>query len=284
MSEYKNFTYRDLGDDYVVCEDVHLPSGSVCTIYISPTSVYVLSSGRSAPAKRYQEIQNLLGAVRVRLYLLPFGDSAYGLYDDLTDTLTSELDDEQLTADINAWLSSGRVIYSRSSIDRMVSCLKNADIHGRGYCVEDNGEIFLLRHGTLHKASPVPSELQYYLTLFGGILGLHRFTLGKFFSGVCYFLTAGFFLVGWLLDLIQLLIGGQKDSKKRYLLPLANRKWKLLVLPFGLAFGFLLFQGYLKVSELFGSAFQKEMVQQVTGTDLRALERLLNILAEYFPR
>lgn len=285
MSEYRNFTRRELDNGFVVCEDVHLPSGAVCTVYISPSSIYVISSGRSAPEKRYREIQDLLNAVRIRLYLLPHDKKPdTGLYDPLTNMLGAQLDEDALSEDIYAWLCSGRAIYDASATERMISRLQGADIRARGYAVQENGEIYLLRNGTVKKASNVSSDLQYYLTLFFGPLGFHRFALGKTWSGIVYFLTGGLFLVGWLLDLLQLLAGIQTDKQKRYVLPLSNRKIKLLILPVGLAVGFLLFQLYLKFSEIFGLSLLKLASSQTQNIDPNAAAHFFDMLSRRFPQ
>ena len=282
MAQYSNFTRQDLEDGCIVCDDVHLPSGTICTVYISPYSIYVLSCGHSSPEERYFEIQNLLGAVRIRLYLLPSEQSAVGLYDPMCNALVGEMDEDALAQDVEAWLCTGRVIYSPSSRERMVSKLKAADIQARGYAVQENGDIFLLHKGTVRKASPVSSDLQYYLTLFFGPLGLHRLVLGKIMSGLLYLFTGGLFLAGWLLDLLQLFIGMQTDKEKRYVLPLANRKQKILLLPFGLLVGFLLFQVYLKFSEWLGFGIQRLMIHQMQNTDPYAVEKWLERFTTLF--
>lgn len=51
------------------------------------------------------------------------------------------------------------------------------------------------------------------LCIFTGIFGGHRFYVGKFGSGVLYFLTNGLFIIGWVIDLIQIITGTFKDSK-----------------------------------------------------------------------
>ena len=279
MSERRNFIRSETEEGWVICEDVHLPSGTHCTVYISPRSVYVLSEGHISPRKQFREIQELLGAVYIRLYVLDTGDGIAGVYDDLNDVLGGPLDEECLWADISEWLSKGRVIFAQSAIEQMVDRLKSADMKARGFVVQDDGEIFLLRHGTLKKASAVSSDMQYYLTLFGGPLGLHKFSLGKVITGLFYFCTGGLFLLGWLLDLLQLFLGVQKDKKKHYLLPLTNRRTKLLILPFGLVTGFLLFLGYLRVSEALGYILQSLSAQQIGATDPEVFRGLIDILA-----
>lgn len=47
--------------------------------------------------------------------------------------------------------------------------------------------------------------LAFFLCLFGGYLGLHKFYEGKFLMGILYLFTAGFFTIGWVIDLIILL-------------------------------------------------------------------------------
>ncbi len=46
--------------------------------------------------------------------------------------------------------------------------------------------------------------LSYLLWLVGGLLGLHKFYLGRPFMGLLYFFTGGLFLIGWIVDFFTL--------------------------------------------------------------------------------
>ena len=50
----------------------------------------------------------------------------------------------------------------------------------------------------------------YLLWFFLGLLGVHRFYVGKYFSGIIYFFTFGLFGVGWFIDLF--LLSGYVDT------------------------------------------------------------------------
>ncbi len=47
---------------------------------------------------------------------------------------------------------------------------------------------------------------------FFGFAGIHRMYVGKVGSGVLHFLTAGFCMIGTIIDLIAILSGGFRDS------------------------------------------------------------------------
>jgi TM2 domain-containing membrane protein YozV len=50
------------------------------------------------------------------------------------------------------------------------------------------------------------------LCLFIGYLGIHRFYVGKIGTGLLWFFTAGFFGIGWLLDLLFIILGFFRDK------------------------------------------------------------------------
>lgn len=53
-------------------------------------------------------------------------------------------------------------------------------------------------------AGPVNYSLSWILLTFLGVLGIHRFYMGKIFTGLLYLLTGGLFLIGVLYDFLTL--------------------------------------------------------------------------------
>lgn len=52
----------------------------------------------------------------------------------------------------------------------------------------------------------------FWLCLFLGELGIHRFYVGKIFTGIVWLCTFGLCGIGWILDLIVILFGGFRDK------------------------------------------------------------------------
>ena len=53
-------------------------------------------------------------------------------------------------------------------------------------------------------AGPVDYDLAWILLTFVGIFGIHRFYMGKWFTGILYLFTGGLFLIGILYDFLTL--------------------------------------------------------------------------------
>ncbi len=56
------------------------------------------------------------------------------------------------------------------------------------------------------------------LCVFGGFLGLHRFYVGRVWSGVLWFVTFGLFSVGWIYDLVIVATGEFVDDQGKRVL------------------------------------------------------------------
>ena len=50
------------------------------------------------------------------------------------------------------------------------------------------------------------------LCIFFGCFGFHRFYVGKIFTGLLYVFTLGFFFIGWIVDLVMIILGTFRDN------------------------------------------------------------------------
>lgn len=59
--------------------------------------------------------------------------------------------------------------------------------------------------------------LAFFLCLFVGIFGIHRFYVGKVGTGIIWLFTGGALGIGWVIDLVVIFSGGFRDSYGCYL-------------------------------------------------------------------
>lgn len=65
---------------------------------------------------------------------------------------------------------------------------------------------------------PLKSRLAaFLLCLFLGEFGIHRFYVGKIGTGILWLITFGFFGIGWIADLVFIILGGFRDKAGRFL-------------------------------------------------------------------
>lgn len=50
------------------------------------------------------------------------------------------------------------------------------------------------------------------LCIFLGMFGAHNFYVGRIKRGILYFCTIGFFMIGWLSDIVRILLGTFRDN------------------------------------------------------------------------
>ena len=95
------------------------------------------------------------------------------------------------------------------------------------------GKILIKKHGTWREASELNSDNLFALTALGGMLGMHLFYQKKRGKAFLYLFSLGFFGIGWFFDCLEILFGIYKDREGRYLVPLQNKIFAVVLLLFG---------------------------------------------------
>ena len=67
--------------------------------------------------------------------------------------------------------------------------------------------------------SPKSRGIALLLCVFFGYFGVHRFYAGRYLMGVLYLVTLGLFGIGWLVDILLVLLGRMRDRNG---LPISN--------------------------------------------------------------
>jgi len=262
-------TYEDLSDDLILCEHIILSEGTLLEVYIGPSGIYVISEPVSNCESLYIALRNLFGTSRFKLYVQDYGE-----YAPFSSQFRTFQRNEELSAAVNDYVSGSVCFFDSSARSKLCATLMHVGRSSSDVFRDTDGTLYIYRHGELKEASPHSSSLNFIFTLFGGVFGLHQFALHKYGLGLFYLCTGGGFLIGWLMDLLFLFLGIQKDKQKRYLLPLEHRFRKLLLIPLGLVSGFILFKLYLLVSQSLGHTADLLMNRRIQATNPSVFENL----------
>lgn len=162
--------------------------------------------------------------------------------------------------DLNAFIHDSfteRIpIYKDKALNDMCNDLEFSSHTKEKIKVDKNGIAYIKKHNRWYIASSEDPEGLFYLTLFGGWLGLHKFKTDKR-KGLLYFFTFGLFGFGWLFDILEFLLGIKKDDEGYYYLPLDNIKYKWLMFLIAIPIAFLLIFLYYKIYLFISLIFSK---------------------------
>ena len=249
-------------------EDLTLPEGKLLSAYIGRSGVFVIASENVDPQALYVSLRTLLETARIKVYV-----PGSGCFTPLRGMVSTQWDEDELTEQIYAWVIGQTSAWDDERTEALSQRLIHRNNVTRKSFTDEEGNSYVLKSGVFRPASPNSSDLLYYLTLFGGILGLHRFYCGKIFSGLAYLCTFGLFGIGWLLDVLSLLLGIQKDRKKRYYMPLKHMPLKLLLLPLGILTTAFLFTFQLGLLTSLLDAIQAFFSDQIRQTNPSAVRQ-----------
>ena len=251
-------------------EDLTLPEGKLLSVFIGRSGVFVIASEDTDPEALFTALRTLLETGRIRVYI-----PGSGYFAPLRGMIYAQWDEDELTEQIYDWVMGETAAWDDQRTEMLAQRLVHQSNVTRKSFTDADGNRYILKSGVFRPASRSSSDVLFYLTLFGGILGLHRFFCGKLFSGLLYLCTFGLMGLGWLLDILSLFLGIQKDRRKRYYMPLKNPILKLLLLPLGFFITACIFTvqvGFLaSVSDAF-QAFLTDQIRQTNPSSVRQFE------------
>ena len=277
---------HELDGGIILCCNAHSDAGFLPEVYLGPGGIFVCMYQCENPREAFISLRSLFETTRIELYLAEKGlyDPTHDVFLPLGDLLSEEplIPPPMHFVMHRIGLDRFRRQFSPDDITRFCNRLVHSDALHRGQYLDAEGNLYL-RYGTDFRAvSRKNSDTLYLTTLFGGVLGLHRFLLGKWCTGMLYLCTGGLFMTGYAMDLLFLHFGIMKDGKGLLLSPLCNRLIKILLLAPGAVFSVFLAHWQVNTFLHLTSAFQS-ILTQATNENHEVLTNLFSRIMSGFP-
>lgn len=233
MEERKAWIRDELHNGITIFQSIETAAGSLLAAYLGPGGAFIHMLCCDDALQACVLLKDTLQTTHLQLYT-----EDQGLYDSASGTFTDPIPPEDVQELALSFVdgSESWLGYSHEDLKRMEERLIFADAYVRGWYRSQEGREYILRRNGFQEVSDIDPDVLYYLALFGGAFGIHRFYMGKNLTGFLYFLTGGLLMTGWAIDLLFLLLGIQRDKHKRLVYPPSQRLLKFLLIPVG---GFL---------------------------------------------
>lgn len=245
MLDYVICECTPLVDSLTMCAPVCIPKAELEAVYVGPGGMFIVADGDVDPERARRFMCEYIGRSCIMIY-----HRKKGLYSASGERVPANLDEKALDVEIYQHVAQSAPIWDDDAVLDIQKRLRILDGTNRGIYRDDYGDWYISRNETFLPLSEHDPDKAFGLLMFGGILGLHRFFVGRWLSGLAYFLTGGLFGLGWLLDATQMLTGTMKDRKKKVLAKPAkqSKPWYAA----GILTSVLLLIGYAFVTGFWG--------------------------------
>lgn len=231
------WTQEELHGGIMLFKDIMTASGTMLEVYLGPGGAFAHMATCDDPLSVCYTLKDTLRITRLQLY-----SDEQGLYDLPSDTFSDPIPPEEVQELALTFVDGSEIWldFNAGDIKRMGERLIYVDAFMRGRYRSSDGKEYRLRGTGFQQLSDVDPNALFYLTLFGGVLGAHRFYMGKNLTGFLYVITGGLATFGWAIDLFFLFFGLQRDKHKRLVTAPSHRLGKLLLVPVGFCINVLI--------------------------------------------
>ena len=246
--------FYDNADKIIICRDKEFNDVFFPLIVIHETGFYIFFEGnisevwtKKKALEDIYQLQLFFNTSRLNFYVYGIDKSGTYYLDPYTDDITVLFTDDNidnLIIHILDILKSGIYTIDENKLyyyKEKISQYLNKDKTTR---TDDEGNTLIKKGSNWYYASSEDPDLMFNYTLLGGIFGLHKFKQGKKWSGIGYLLTGGLLGIGWIFDLLALLLGVSKDSDGCYYLPVSDKKKKIIIFLCCIPLSFLVMKLY----------------------------------------
>lgn len=153
----------------------------------------------------------------------------YGLFNPVVEFLTPV---ENLEETFLRNVNQNQMVYTEEELVNYISCFEKAldgESLNEDIRVDETGEYVRIRNNRWKPRSSVNAERYFWITLFGGFFGIHKFYAKCYVNFFIYLLTFGFCGIGWVFDLMEICLGIAKDGRKAYIGPFENKAQKIVI-------------------------------------------------------
>lgn len=177
----------------------------------------------------------------------------FNIYNDRINYFTGEDGLENFVSTVVGDLLYRRPVFDEEAVSNLAFKFELMGGSNGEIRIDSEGNRYVKKRGQWLLASDIDPDDYFQKTALFGVFGAHKFAENKKSTGILYFLTCGFFGVGWLFDCFSIIAGIYRDSEGRYLIPIANRKLCLLKMLGGLAISLIYIALYLFVFRTAGN-------------------------------
>ena len=267
-------------EDGTLLEDVEVKKQKFPLLFLHRCGIFVFledgdfTENRREILDKIYVLQSVLSVTRGKMWIYSYSEEsgAWTWMNPFTDEVTAV---EDLSAHVMSCIEAGMYNFEDARLSYFADKLSfGQSTGGQRVRTDSQGITYVKRGSHWFQASDEDTEEVFRKTCLFGIFGWFQFHTGRFFSGVAYLLTCGFFGFGYMFDILHFLLGFARDRDGYYYVPLEDKRRPWIMFLVCTAAAMVLMFIYMKglgvlndfVASLFSSHIDTQTIEQ--GMDI----------------